>query len=118
MLWRDINDKYTLIGFVRNATDELIYTSATATRVLLAGAPSVPDPFGVAFPSRIDQSFGLGAPRMYGVELQYKFTKKIELDPLRAAVRKSLFSCTKWFISPRTTTSASPGSNSCGASTA
>ena len=39
VLWRDIDDRYTLIGFVRNATNEVIYSSATASRQVLTPNP-------------------------------------------------------------------------------
>jgi iron complex outermembrane receptor protein len=58
LLWTDAQDRYTVIGFVKNAFDELGYGSVT---------PSSPTAVGV----RRDVS--LTFPRTYGMELQFRF---------------------------------------------
>ena len=59
-LWRDAEDRYTIIGFVKNVTDEQGFGSSTASP---SGVTSVG-------PRR---SVSLIFPRTYGVELQYRF---------------------------------------------
>jgi iron complex outermembrane receptor protein len=58
LLWNDAKDRYTVIGFVKNATDEEAYLRATA------GSPTAVGP---------RRSVGLVYPRTYGVELQFRF---------------------------------------------
>jgi iron complex outermembrane receptor protein len=58
VLWNDAKDRYTVIGFVKNATDEEAYLRASA------GSPTA---VGVR------RSVGLVYPRTYGVELQFRF---------------------------------------------
>lgn len=59
-LWRDVEDRYTVIAFVKNITDEEGFGSSTAS------------PAGVtAVGAR--RSVSLIFPRTYGLELQYRF---------------------------------------------
>jgi iron complex outermembrane receptor protein len=58
LLWTDAENRYTVIGFVKNASDELGYGSSS---------PSSPTAVG----SRHEVS--LAFPRTYGMELQYRF---------------------------------------------
>ncbi|MBL8265571.1 TonB-dependent receptor [Steroidobacter sp.] len=58
LLWNDAENRYTVIGFVKNALDEIGYGSSTG---------SSPTPIG----SR--RSVSLTYPRTYGMELQYRF---------------------------------------------
>jgi iron complex outermembrane recepter protein len=59
-LWRDTEDRYTVIAFVKNITDEEGFGSSTAS------------PAGVtAVGAR--RSVSLIFPRTYGLELQYRF---------------------------------------------
>ncbi|MBM0107099.1 TonB-dependent receptor [Steroidobacter sp. S1-65] len=58
LLWNDADNRYTLIGFVKNAFDEIGYGSSTADR---------PSPVGPR------HTVSLTYPRMYGMELQYRF---------------------------------------------
>ncbi|HWK52380.1 MAG TPA: TonB-dependent receptor, partial [Steroidobacter sp.] len=58
LLWNDAENRYTVIGFVKNALDEIGYGSST-------GSP--PTPVG----SR--RTVSLTYPRTYGMELQYRF---------------------------------------------
>jgi iron complex outermembrane receptor protein len=58
LLWNDASNRYTIIGFVKNATDELGYASASG------GSPT---PVGVRRNVRPIY------PRTYGMELQYRF---------------------------------------------
>ena len=75
VLWNDIDDRYTLIGFVKNAFDEEGYNSTSSTN------PNAifdqPNPgsaaTGTLTQTRTAISRGLIQPRTYGVELQYRF---------------------------------------------
>lgn len=58
MLWNDAKNRYTVIGFVKNAFDEIGYGSSTGGSVTAVG-------------SRREVS--LTFPRTYGMELQYRF---------------------------------------------
>ncbi|HVI31305.1 TonB-dependent receptor [Phenylobacterium sp.] len=58
MLWKDGEDRYTVIGYVKNAFDEVGYQSSTA------GSPTAVGPRRTVI---------LNFPRTYGVELQYRF---------------------------------------------
>jgi len=58
LLWNDAENRYTIIGFVKNALDEIGYGSSTG---------SSPTPVG----SR--RTVSLTYPRTYGMELQYRF---------------------------------------------
>jgi iron complex outermembrane receptor protein len=54
----DTNNRYTVIGYVRNAFDELGYDGSGSAGIAPAG---------------ITRVYGLTPPRTYGVELQYRF---------------------------------------------
>lgn len=58
-LWKDGQDRFTIIGFVKNAFDEVAYQSSSATSLTAAGT--------------FRQTVKLNFPRTYGVELQYRF---------------------------------------------
>jgi iron complex outermembrane receptor protein len=58
LLWNDSSDRYTIVGFVKNADDEDAYLRATG------GSPT-------AVGSR--RTVGMIYPRTYGLELQYRF---------------------------------------------
>jgi iron complex outermembrane receptor protein len=58
LLWNDAENRYTVIGFVKNALDEIGYGSSTG---------GTPTPVG----SR--RTVSLTFPRTYGMELQYRF---------------------------------------------
>jgi iron complex outermembrane receptor protein len=62
LLWNDAQNRYTIIGFVKNAFDEVGYGSVTPSSPTLA-----PTPGGI----RSDVS--LTFPRTYGMEVQYRF---------------------------------------------
>jgi iron complex outermembrane receptor protein len=57
--WTGESDRYTLIGYVKNAFDRTGYDGASAT--LQSGS------------RRLYQTLGLTPPRTYGMELQYRF---------------------------------------------
>ncbi|CAN5496087.1 TonB-dependent receptor [soil metagenome] len=59
LLWKDGQDRFTIIGYVKNLTDEVAYQSST---------PTVPSP---QVGNR--RTVKLNFPRTYGVELQYRF---------------------------------------------
>ncbi len=59
LLWKDGEDRFTIIGFVKNLTDEVAYQSST---------PTVPSP---QVGNR--RTVKLNFPRTYGLELQYRF---------------------------------------------
>jgi iron complex outermembrane receptor protein len=73
MLWKDAGDRYTLIGFVKNAFDQQGFTSngsTTPTAIFdIPGSGTTP-PFTQ---TRTAITRGLIQPRTYGVELQYRF---------------------------------------------
>jgi iron complex outermembrane receptor protein len=58
LLWNDAQNRYTVIGFVKNAFDEVGYGSSTGGN---------PTPVGVR------RTVSLTYPRTYGMELQYRF---------------------------------------------
>ncbi len=58
MLWTDAEDRYTVIGFVKNAFDEVGYGSVT---------PSSPTAVGTR------REVSLTFPRTFGMELQFRF---------------------------------------------
>lgn len=64
-LWKGPNDKYEIIGFVKNATNALQYTVAASGAALAGSATSIGSNFVSAFE--------LNPPRTYGVEMRYKF---------------------------------------------
>lgn len=71
VLWNDADERYTLIGFVKNAFDERGYTSngsTTPTAIF-----DIPNPGPGLVQTRTAITRGLIQPRTYGVELQYRF---------------------------------------------
>ncbi|WP_411287820.1 TonB-dependent receptor [Phenylobacterium sp.] len=58
-LWKDADNRYTLIAFVKNAFDEVAYQSSSVS----TPSPQVGN----------RQTVKLNFPRTYGVELQYRF---------------------------------------------
>ncbi len=58
-LWKDVDDRFTIIGYVKNAFDEVAYQSSTSTGLTGAGT--------------FRRTVKLNFPRTYGVELQYRF---------------------------------------------
>jgi len=75
VLWNDAEDRYTLIGFVKNAFDEEGYNSTSSTNpTAIFGMPNP----GSAAAGTLRQTGtaiarGLIQPRTYGLELQYRF---------------------------------------------
>jgi iron complex outermembrane receptor protein len=66
LTWRDAENRYTVIAFVQNAFDRTGYDNQTGTLLL---AP----PVGSPTPGQIAINQSLIAPRVYGVQLQYRF---------------------------------------------
>ena len=68
LTFKDAQNKYTVIGYVKNVFDDLgYYEGSTSSRTvgrLPTGQPVVQ---GIA------TTYGLTPPRTYGVELQYRF---------------------------------------------
>jgi len=68
LTWKDAQNRYTLIGYVKNVFDDLgYYEGSTSSRTvgrLQSGFPVV---------QGISTTYGLTPPRTYGVELQYRF---------------------------------------------
>ena len=58
-LWKDAGDRFTIIGYVKNATDEVAYQSSSPSSVTALGT--------------FRQTVKLNFPRTFGVELQYRF---------------------------------------------
>ncbi len=72
VLWNDADDRYTLIGFVKNAFDNRGFTSngsTTPTAIFDSPNPGVTS----LVQTRTAITRGLIQPRTYGVELQYRF---------------------------------------------
>ncbi|HMP61719.1 MAG TPA: TonB-dependent receptor, partial [Phenylobacterium sp.] len=77
LIWRDIEDRYSLIGYVKNAFDEEGFTSTSSTNPtavfgnpnpgLVVGGQSYLRQTGASI------SRGLIQPRTFGLELQYRF---------------------------------------------
>ncbi|WP_304166619.1 TonB-dependent receptor [Phenylobacterium aquaticum] len=77
VLWKDADEKYSVIGYVKNAFDEQGYTSTGSTNPtavfanpnpgLVVGGKAYLQQTGVAI------NRGLIQPRTFGVELQYRF---------------------------------------------
>ncbi|RYG37666.1 MAG: TonB-dependent receptor [Burkholderiales bacterium] len=65
LLWRDADDKYTIIGFIRNISNQTLVEGVSAS--ILAGTNAG----GV--PLFLNRTWSLNPPRTYGVELQYRF---------------------------------------------
>ncbi len=63
VVWRDAQDRYSIIGYVRNISNQTIIEGAGAS--ILAGT-SGPTRF-------LNRSWSVNPPRTYGVELQYRF---------------------------------------------
>jgi len=72
MLWNDAEDRFTLIGYVKNAFDQKGFTSngsTTPTAIF-----DIPNPGTTSIvQTRTAITRGLIQPRTYGVELQYRF---------------------------------------------
>lgn len=58
-LWKDAGDRFTVIGYVKNVTDEVAYQSSSSTSLTAAGT--------------FRRTVKLNFPRTYGVEFQYRF---------------------------------------------
>jgi iron complex outermembrane receptor protein len=76
-IWKDGKDRFTLIGFVKNAFDEEGFTSTGSTNptaVFASPNPGLPVN-GVTYLQQTGVSItrGLIAPRTYGAELQVRF---------------------------------------------
>jgi iron complex outermembrane receptor protein len=76
-IWRDGQDRYTVIGFIKNAFDKSGYNSTSSTNpTAVFGSPNPGLVYnGVTYLRQTDVAItrGLIAPRTYGVELQYRF---------------------------------------------
>ncbi|MBI1200319.1 MAG: TonB-dependent receptor [Phenylobacterium sp.] len=76
-IWREAQDRYTVIAFIKNAFDKQGYTSTGSTNP--TAVFGVPNPGltvnGVPYLAQTGTAItrGLVAPRTYGVELQYRF---------------------------------------------
>ncbi|MFC3071019.1 TonB-dependent receptor [Phenylobacterium soli] len=68
-IWKDAKDRYSVIGFVKNAFDEKGYTSTGST------TPTATFGFGAGgiYQNGVSITRGLIQPRTYGMELQYRF---------------------------------------------
>jgi iron complex outermembrane receptor protein len=76
-LWNDADDRYTIIGFVKNAFDEQGYTSTSSTNP--TAIFGLPNPGlvvgGTTYLRQTGTNIvrGLIQPRTYGLEVQYRF---------------------------------------------
>ncbi len=77
VLWKDAQDRYSLIGYVKNVTDEEGFTSTSSTNPTAVFADPNPGLTvgGTTYLRQTSTSItrGLIQPRTYGVELQYRF---------------------------------------------
>ena len=72
VLWKDVEDRYTVIGFVKNAFDQGGFTSnGSTTPTAIFDSPN-PGTTSIV-QTRTAITRGLIQPRTYGVELQYRF---------------------------------------------
>jgi iron complex outermembrane receptor protein len=81
--WRDRDNRYSIIGYVKNVFDELGYAGGAGgsrrTGTYATGTPGVTPGLPAPTPNRTFGFQGLGftyaltPPRTYGVELQYRF---------------------------------------------
>ena len=72
VLWNDADDRYTLIGYVKNAFDRNGFTSNGNTTPLAIFDNPNPGTTSIV-QTRTAITRGLIQPRTYGVELQYRF---------------------------------------------
>ena len=63
LLWNDSKDRYTIIAYVKNLTNAQAKDSVGATLLTQPSPGSLP----------YDPQFGLSPPRLYGLEVQYRF---------------------------------------------
>lgn len=77
VLWKDAEDRYSLIGYVKNVTDEEGFTSTSSTNPTAVFANPNPGLVvgGTPYLRQTSTAItrGLIQPRTYGVELQYRF---------------------------------------------
>lgn len=77
LIWKDAGDRYTIVGFVKNAFDQYGVSSTSSTQP--TANYSDPNPGlvvnGAAYLRQTGVNIvqGLIAPRTYGLELQYRF---------------------------------------------
>ncbi len=69
-LWKGPNDRYEVIGYVKNVFNSLQYTVASGGVGLLGNSMSVTNASLGLFQQNL---FNLNPPRTYGVEVRYKF---------------------------------------------
>lgn len=70
LLWRDADDKYTIIGFVRNLSNQTLVEGASGSFVPGTTGCGTSNPAGCR---PLNRSWQLNPPRTYGVEVQYRF---------------------------------------------
>jgi iron complex outermembrane receptor protein len=68
MLYNDHNDRFTVIGYVKNVFDQRGSAGVSGARVSNTAAPPNTPLFG-----RVNETVSYILPRTYGVELQYRF---------------------------------------------
>jgi iron complex outermembrane receptor protein len=73
LVWRDADDKYTIIGFVRNITDATMVEGSSGSILAGTNAGAIPALNQPAIPLFLNRTWSLNPPRTYGVELQYRF---------------------------------------------
>lgn len=73
--WKDADNKYTLIAYVKNLFDTIGYDGgATASRRAFTNTGALPvAPFNVNGVQGLVSTYPITPPRTYGVELQYRF---------------------------------------------
>ena len=72
-LWNDADDRFTIIGYVKNAFDQKGFTSnGSTTPTAIFDVPASGVAPNIA-QTRTAITRGLIQPRTYGVELQYRF---------------------------------------------
>jgi iron complex outermembrane receptor protein len=71
VIWRDADDRYTIIGYVRNISNQTVIEGASGS--ILGGTAFSPPGAAVQTSPVINRTWSLAPPRTYGVELQYRF---------------------------------------------
>jgi iron complex outermembrane receptor protein len=76
-IWKDADDRFSLIGFVKNISDEEGFTSTGSTNptaVFGTGTTACGSPTGTcAVQTGVNITRGLIQPRTYGLEVQFRF---------------------------------------------
>ena len=65
LIWKDAKDRYSIIGYIKNISNQTIIEGASGS--ILGGTNAG------TIPTFLNRSWSVNPPRTYGVELQYRF---------------------------------------------